>query len=76
MLPLICDTGGTELHFQRMPGVIATCVGYTQGRTEKPSYGEVCGGTTGHTEGLQLLYDPSVVEYGALCDKLMDENKQ
>ncbi|KAL1524974.1 hypothetical protein AB1Y20_019850 [Prymnesium parvum] len=61
---------GTELHFQRVPGVIATCVGYTQGRTEKPSYGEVCSGTTGHTEGLQLLYDPQVVSYGALCDKL------
>ena len=42
---------GTELHFQRLPGVVATCVGYTQGRTEKPSYKEVCGGTTGHTEG-------------------------
>ena len=62
---------GTELHFQRMPGVIATCVGYTQGRTEKPSYGEVCSGTTGHTEGIQMLYDPEVVSYGELCDKLL-----
>ena len=62
---------GTELHFQRMPGVVATCVGYTQGRTERPSYGEVCSGTTGHTEGLQLLYDPAVVSYGQLCDKLI-----
>lgn len=62
---------GTELHFQRIPGVIATCVGYTQGRVEKPSYGEVCGGTTGHTEGLQLIFDPSVVTYAKLCDKLL-----
>lgn len=62
---------GTELHFQRLPGVIATCVGYTQGRTEKPSYGQVCSGTTGHTEGLQLLYDPAAVSYGELCDKLL-----
>jgi len=62
---------GTELHFQRIPGVIATCVGYTQGRTEKPSYGQVCSGTTGHTEGIQLLYDPEVVSYDALCDKLL-----
>ena len=38
----------------------------------RPSYGEVCGGTTGHTEGLQLLYDPAAVSYGELCDKLMD----
>jgi len=62
---------GTELHFQRMPGVVATCVGYTQGRTQKPSYGEVCGGTTGHTEAIQMLYDPAEVSYGELCDKLL-----
>ena len=31
----------------------------------------MCGGTTGHTEALQVLYDPAVVSYGALCDKLL-----
>eukprot|EP00746_Dinoflagellata_sp_MGD_P118176 gnl/MRDRNA2_/MRDRNA2_54249_c0_seq2.p1 gnl/MRDRNA2_/MRDRNA2_54249_c0~~gnl/MRDRNA2_/MRDRNA2_54249_c0_seq2.p1 ORF type:complete len:390 (+),score=48.65 gnl/MRDRNA2_/MRDRNA2_54249_c0_seq2:77-1246(+) len=62
---------GTELHFQRIPGVIATCVGYTQGRTTKPSYGQVCSGTTGHTEGIQMIYDPEVVSYDALCEKLL-----
>lgn len=61
---------GTELYFQRMQGVVATCVGYTQGRTEKPNYAEVGSGTTGHTEGLQLIYDPEVVSYSELCDKL------
>ena len=62
---------GTELHFQRIPGVIATCVGYTQGGLERPSYEQVCSGTTGHTEGLQLCFDPAVVSYEALCDKLL-----
>jgi len=62
---------GTELHYQRIPGVIDTCVGYTQGRVDKPSYGQVCGGTTGHTEGIMMTYDPEVVSYGELCDKLM-----
>ena len=33
---------------------------------------QVCSGTTGHTEGLQLLYDPNVVSYALLCDKLID----
>ena len=61
---------GTELHYQRLPGVVATCVGYTQGRVEKPSYGQVCGGYTGHTEGIMLTYDPDVVSYGDLCDLL------
>ena len=62
---------GTELHFQRIPGVVATCVGYTQGAVERPSYEQVCSGTTGHTEGLQLSFDPAVVSYEALCEKLL-----
>ena len=62
---------GTELHFQRLPGVIQTCVGYTQGRTERPSYAEVSSGLTGHTEALMLTYDPKLVSYEALCDKLL-----
>ena len=62
---------GTELHFQRLPGVIETCVGYTQGSVERPSYEQVCSGLTGHTEGIQLTFDPSVVSYEQLCDKLL-----
>jgi len=62
---------GTELHFQRMPGVIATCVGYTQGSVTKPSYEAVCSGTTGHTEGIQLIFDPTVISYSQLCEKLL-----
>lgn len=62
---------GTELHFQRVPGVIATCVGYTQGKSELPTYNQVCSGRSGHTEACQILYDPSEVSFGALCDKLL-----
>ena len=62
---------GTELHFQRVPGVVSTCVGYTQGAVDKPSYEQVCSGSTGHTEGLQLAFDPAVVSYDTLCDKLL-----
>lgn len=61
---------GTELHFQRIPGVIATCVGYTQGANDAPTYEQVCSGTTGHTEATQLIYDPEVVSYEQLCAKL------
>ncbi|KAH8071394.1 peptide-methionine (S)-S-oxide reductase [Aureococcus anophagefferens] len=63
---------GTELHFQRIPGVAATRVGYTQGWAGEPNYDQVCGGQTGHTEALQLLYDPNVVSYEARCYKLLD----
>lgn len=62
---------GTELHFQRMEGVVATCVGYTQGRLEVPSYDEVCSGRTGHTEAVQLIFDPKETSYRKLCEKLL-----
>lgn len=62
---------GTELHYQRLPGVIATCVGYTQGSAERPTYEQVCSGSTKHAEGIQLLYDPMVVTYGQLLEKLL-----
>lgn len=61
---------GTELHYQRIPGVVATCVGYTQGAVDRPTYEQVSSGFTGHTEGIQLLYDPSVVSYERLLNKL------
>ena len=61
---------GTELHFQRIPGVIATCVGYTQGGVHAPTYEQVCSGTTGHTEATQLIYDPDVCSYERLCETL------
>ena len=62
---------GTELHLQRIAGVKATCVGYTQGRLEKPTYGEVCSGRTGHTEATMVGYDPKQVSFGALVEALL-----
>lgn len=59
---------GVELHFQRVPGVLTTAVGYTQGRVEQPSYRAVCTGSTGHTEAVQLTFDPTAVSYQQLLD--------
>lgn len=46
---------GVELAFQRIPGVISTAVGYTDGHTENPTYHQVCSGKTGHAEGNSIF---------------------
>ena len=63
---------GTELHYQRIPGVVATCVGYTQGGVSSPTYEQVCSGSTGHAEGIQLIYDPSICSYERLLSTLFN----
>ncbi|OMH80424.1 Peptide methionine sulfoxide reductase A2-1 [Zancudomyces culisetae] len=52
-----------ELYYQRMPGVIQTQVGFTGGKTENPTYKQVCTGTTDHAEAVLLEYDPEVISY-------------
>ncbi|EFA74584.1 peptide methionine sulfoxide reductase [Heterostelium album PN500] len=57
-----------ELVFQRMVGVLSTRVGYTNGVKLNPTYKEVCTGTTGHAEAVELEFDPAQVSYGQLLD--------
>jgi peptide-methionine (S)-S-oxide reductase len=57
---------GVEASFREIEGVIETTVGYTGGRTADPSYEEVCSGTTGHAESVDVVFDPAVVDYGDL----------
>jgi peptide-methionine (S)-S-oxide reductase len=59
---------GPELAFQRVPGVVQTAVGYSQGHAKNPSYQDVCSGTTGHAEVVQVVFDPSEVSYEQLLD--------
>lgn len=66
-----CFWGG-ELAFMREEGVVSTKVGYTQGQKENPTYKEVCSGITGHTEGIQIVYDPEKVSFERLVNLAMD----
>ena len=59
---------GVEAAFQQVPGVVATTVGYSAGRTKNPTYRDVCSGTTGHAETVLAEYDPSRVSYEQLLD--------
>lgn len=57
---------GLEKGFWRLPGVYSTAVGYVCGHTPHPTYSEICTGLTGHTEAVQVVYDPARVAFSDL----------
>lgn len=66
-----CFWGG-ELAFMRLPGVVGTKVGYTQGVKVNPTYEEVCEGGTQHREAILVTYDTRVVTYRELIKLFME----
>jgi peptide-methionine (S)-S-oxide reductase len=58
--------------FDEVDGVTATWVGYMGGSRPRPSYLEVCNGTTGHAEVVHIEYDPEKVSYDQLLDMLWE----
>ncbi|MEN9805775.1 MAG: hypothetical protein RL756_283 [Pseudomonadota bacterium] len=57
-----------EPPFDALPGVISTTSGYIGGRVRHPTYEQVSAGGTGHTEAVEVIYDPATVSYATLLD--------
>jgi peptide-methionine (S)-S-oxide reductase len=57
---------GAEKAFWQLPGVYSTAAGYTGGYTANPTYEETCTARTGHTEAVQVVYDPAKISYEQL----------
>jgi len=58
----------TEAIFKHLKGVLSVMPGYSSGYTENPTYEQVCSGTTGHAEALQIEFDPTHVSFEKLLD--------
>lgn len=65
---------GAERMFWSMPGVVSTAPGYAGGYTPNPTYREVCSGETGHAEIVRVIFDPSIIGYGALLQAFWENH--
>jgi len=54
---------GVEHWMMKADGVVDIDVGYTGGKSDKASYEQVSGGSTGHAEAIRVVFDPSVISY-------------
>ena len=58
----------TEAIFEQLDGVLKVSSGYTGGHVNNPTYKEVCDGTTGHAEVVQIVYDPAKITFDELLE--------
>ena len=63
---------GVERKFWQTPGVWVTAVGYMGGATPNPTYQETCSGRTGHTEAVQVVFDPTLIAYEGLLKQFWE----
>ena len=54
--------------FEEQPGILSVRSGYTGGHVPNPSYEEVCRKTTGHTEAVEIIFDPEIISFSELVE--------
>ena len=59
---------GVEELFSRLEGVMDVVSGYTGGELDNPSYQDICTGTSGHAEVVEITFDPAVISYPELLN--------
>ena len=57
-----------EAIFQDLKGVSKVVSGYSGGHVKNPAYREVCNGTTGHAEVIQVTFDPTIISFGDILE--------
>ena len=63
---------GAERYLSLLPGVTATEVGYANGKTEAPTYRQVCDEGTGHAEAVKVVYDPEQISLTFLLERFYE----
>lgn len=63
---------GVEYFMKQVPGVIRVTSGYTGGRTEHPTYKEVCSKDTGHAEAVEVVFDPGKTDFETLAKRFFE----
>ncbi len=57
-----------EAYYQQLSGVSQVTSGYAGGPEKDPTYQQVCSGSTGHAEVIQIEYDPDVIQYATILE--------
>jgi peptide-methionine (S)-S-oxide reductase len=62
----------TESAYKLVPGVLKIVSGYAAGKTENPTYEDICTGETGHAEVVKVDFDPAIASYRKILDLFFD----